>query len=159
MDAHDLERRVRRFVDEVWNKGNYDATKDLYAETYANGFGTGPDARAEPIRRYRHAFPGLRLEPEEVVATDDVVVLRATFRGTDTGGHAGRPATGRSVDEWVVTIMHFEGDKVVREWVGADKLGLFIQLKSSRTRGPGRRNDRPPTRRDGSNPLRIGPRD
>jgi hypothetical protein len=24
--------------------------------------------------------------------------------------------------------MHFEDDKVVREWVGADKLGLFIQL-------------------------------
>jgi hypothetical protein len=24
--------------------------------------------------------------------------------------------------------MHFEGDKVVREWIGADKLWLFIQL-------------------------------
>jgi hypothetical protein len=32
------------------------------------------------------------------------------------------------VEEWVVTIMHFESDKVVREWIGADKLGLFIQL-------------------------------
>jgi hypothetical protein len=26
------------------------------------------------------------------------------------------------------TIMHFEDDLVVREWVGADKLGLFVQL-------------------------------
>jgi hypothetical protein len=24
--------------------------------------------------------------------------------------------------------MHFEDDKVVKEWIGADKLGLFIQL-------------------------------
>jgi hypothetical protein len=24
--------------------------------------------------------------------------------------------------------MHFEGDNVVREWIGADTLGLFIQL-------------------------------
>jgi hypothetical protein len=32
------------------------------------------------------------------------------------------------VQEWVVTIMHFDGDRVVREWVGTDKLGLFIQL-------------------------------
>jgi hypothetical protein len=31
------------------------------------------------------------------------------------------------VQEWVVTIMEFEGDKAVREWIGADKLGLFIQ--------------------------------
>ena len=32
------------------------------------------------------------------------------------------------VEEWVVTIMQFEDDKVVREWIGADKLGMFIQL-------------------------------
>jgi hypothetical protein len=28
----------------------------------------------------------------------------------------------------VVSILHFEDDRVVREWIGADKLGLFIQL-------------------------------
>ena len=60
-------------------------------------------------------------------------MLRAAFRGTDTGGYAGRAATGRAatgraVEEWVVTIMHFDGDRGVREWAGADKLGLFIQL-------------------------------
>ncbi len=65
---------------------------------------------------------------EDVIVADDTVVLRMTFRGTDTGGYVGRTPTGRAVDEWVVTIMHFEGDKVVREWIGADKLGLFIQL-------------------------------
>ena len=58
----------------------------------------------------------------------DEVVLRCTFRGTDTGGYVGRTPTGRPVEEWVVTIMHFEDDKVVREWIGADKLGMFIQL-------------------------------
>ena len=26
------------------------------------------------------------------------------------------------------SIRHFEGDKVAEKWVGADKLGLFIQL-------------------------------
>ena len=30
--------------------------------------------------------------------------------------------------EWLVCIMHFEGDRVVNEWIGADNLGLFIQL-------------------------------
>jgi predicted ester cyclase len=128
MSAHDRETRIRNFVEEVWNKGNYEAASDLYAETYVNGFGTGPAARVEPVRRYHQAFPDLRLEIEELVATGDTVVLRSTFRGTDTGGYAGRPPTGQLVDEWVVTIMHFEGGKVIREWIGADKLGLFIQL-------------------------------
>ena len=60
--------------------------------------------------------------------SNDTVVLRVLFRGTDTGGYVGRAPTGRAVEEWAVTIMHFEDGKIVREWIGADKLGLFIQL-------------------------------
>jgi predicted ester cyclase len=122
------ETQVRRFVDEVWNGRNYEAAVNLYSENYANGFGAGPSARIEPIRRYHEAFPNLRLDVEELIVAGDTVVLRMTFRGTDTGGYVGRAPTGRVVEEWVVTIMHFEDDKVVREWIGADKLGLFIQL-------------------------------
>jgi predicted ester cyclase len=128
MDAAVRETRVRRFVDEVWNGRNYEAAADLYGESYANGLGTGPAARSEVIRRYHQTFPDLRMEIDELIVAGDTVVLRATFRGTDTGGYLGRAPTGRSVEEWAVTIMHFEHDRVVKEWVGADKLGLFIQL-------------------------------
>ncbi len=128
MDGAEREKQVRRFVDEVWNGRNYEAAADLYGEDYVNPFGTGPSARVEPIRLYHQAFPDLRLDVDEVIAAGDAVVLRMTFRGTDTGGYVGRSPTGRTVEEWVITIMHFEGDKVVREWIGADKLGLFLQL-------------------------------
>jgi predicted ester cyclase len=120
--------QVRKFVDEVWNSRNYEAAADLYGDTYANAFGKGPSARIEPIRRHHGAFPDLHLDIEELIVAGDAVVLRCTFRGTDTGGYLDRPPTGRAVEEWVVTIMHFEDDEVVREWIGADKLGLFIQL-------------------------------
>ena len=128
MRVAEREVQVRRFVDEVWNGGNYEAAADLYGEKYGNMFGTGPSAKIEPIRRYREAFPDLRLDVEDLIVGGDTVVLRVTFRGTDTGGYVGRAPTGRAVDEWAVTIMHFVDDKVVREWIGADKLGLFIQL-------------------------------
>ncbi len=86
----------------------------------------------------------------------DTVVLRVTFRGTDTGGYVGRAPTGRAVEEWAVTIMHFEGDKVVREWIGADKLGLFIQLGSSTTRGPTRQVREPAPWVPPTPPLGLG---
>jgi SnoaL-like polyketide cyclase len=95
MDAAGREMQVRTFVEEVWNGKNYAAISDQYAENYANPFGTGPAARAEPIRHYHQAFPDLRFEIEELIVAADTVVLRATFRGTDTGGYAGRAATGR----------------------------------------------------------------
>jgi len=128
MDAAGREMQVRTFVEEVWNGKNYAAVADLYAETYVNPFGTGPAARAEPIRRYRQTFPDLHFDIEELIVAGDTVVLRAAFRGTDTGGYAGRAATRRAVNAWVVTIMHFDGDRVIGEWIVADNLGLFIQL-------------------------------
>lgn len=122
------ETQVLNFVEKVWNGRDYEAASDLFSESYVNPFGTGPSARVEPIRRYHHAFPDLHLEVEELIVASDTVMLRMTFCGTDTGGYLGRPPTGRPVEEWVVDIMHFEGDRVVSEWIGADKLGLFIQL-------------------------------
>jgi predicted ester cyclase len=128
MDAAEREAQVRRFIDEVWNGRNYDAAAGLYGEAYTNALGSGPSARSEAIRRYHQSFPDLHLSVDELIVAADTVVLRATFRGTDTGGYVGRPPTGRAVEEWGITIMHFEHDRVVREWIGADKLGLFIQL-------------------------------
>ena len=128
MTVAERKDQVRSFVDRVWNGRAYEATADLYSERYANPFGTGPSARVEPIRRYHRAFPDVHLDIDELLVADDTVTLRMTFRGTDTGGYLGRPPTGRAVEEWVVSIMHFDGDRVVREWIGADKLGLFIQL-------------------------------
>jgi len=128
MEVAEREMQVRNFVEEVWNGRSYEAASHLYSENYVNPFGTGPSARVEPIRRYHQAFPDLHLEIEELIVAGDTVVLRMKFRGTDTGGYLGRSPTGRPVEEWVVDIMHFEEDKVVSEWIGADKLGLFIQL-------------------------------
>jgi predicted ester cyclase len=122
------ELQVRTFVEEVWNGRNYGAASALYDERYVNPFGTGPAARVEPIRRYQQAFPDLHLDIDELIVAGDTVVLRMTFRGTDTGGYLGRAPTGRAAEKWVVDIMHFEGERVVREWVGADNLGLLIQL-------------------------------
>jgi len=81
-----------------------------------------------PIRFYHEVFADLCIDVDELIVAGEPAVLRATLRGTDTGGYAGRPATGRSVEEWVVTIMHSDGEKVIREWIGADKLGLVIAL-------------------------------
>ncbi len=57
--------------------------------SYVNPFGTGPSARFEPIRRYHRAFPDLHLDVEELIVSGDTAVLRAMFRGTDTGGPSG----------------------------------------------------------------------
>lgn len=128
MDAADREVQVRRFVDEVWNGRNYEAAADLYGDNYVSPFGTGPAAKVEGIRRNHQAFPDMQVDVDDLIVAGETVVLRFTLRGTDTGGYAGRPPTGRAVQECAVNIMRFDGDRVMNEFMAADKLGLFIQL-------------------------------
>lgn len=128
MDARQREAQVRRFVDQVWNGRRYEAAAELYADTYSNALGTGPSAKTDGMRRYHRAFPDLRVDIDELVVAGDTAVLRFTMRGTDTGGFIGRSPSGRPVEQWGVSILRFEGDRVVSEWMGSDKLGLFIQL-------------------------------
>jgi hypothetical protein len=78
----------------------------------------------------------MEIDIEELIVTGDTVVARATFCRTETGGSTGLSPTGRTVDEWVVTIMQFGAHQVVTEWIGADKLALFIHSGSSRAHGP-----------------------
>jgi SnoaL-like polyketide cyclase len=128
--VNDAEReaQIHRFVDEVWNGRNYEAAADLYGEDYVNPFGKGPAAKAAGIRLNHEAFPDMHVEIDDLIVAGDTAVLRITLRGTDLGGYAGRPPTGRAVEEWGVNIMRFKNERVVSEFMGADKLGLFIQL-------------------------------
>jgi hypothetical protein len=50
MEAAERERRVRTFVDEVWNGKHYEAAADLYGENYVNMFGGRSlgQSRADP---------------------------------------------------------------------------------------------------------------
>ena len=86
MAAAERDTQVRNFVREVWNSRNYEAAADVYAENYVNPFGTGPSARAEPIRRYHAAFPDLQVDIDELIVAGDTVVARLTFEGPTLEG-------------------------------------------------------------------------
>jgi len=139
MEAAERELQVRRFVDEVWNGRNYAAAADLYSEKYSNPFGVRPEARIEPIRRYREAFPDLYLDIEDLIVAGDTVVLRVAFRGTDTGGYVGRAPTGRAVNHtrpwaiWCVRALTTSRRRIVRSGAPIVQTARRILVKSQRS--------------------------
>ena len=64
---------------------------------------------------YRAAFPKLRMEPEDILASGDKVVARVRATGTHEGELMGMPATGRSVDVQPIDVMRFDEDGLVAE--------------------------------------------
>ena len=78
---------------------------------------------------YMAAFPDLRMEPEDILASGDKVVARVRCTGTNSGEFMGMPATGRSVSVQAVDIIRFGNDGLAKEhWGVFDALGMMQQL-------------------------------
>src|SRR5918994_1127275 len=80
---------VRRFIDEVHNKGNFALFNELFAPNYVNHSAPANAddraAREQSIRSYREAAPDLRVTIDDMVAEGDKVALRWTTHGTERG--------------------------------------------------------------------------
>lgn len=77
----------------------------------------------------RAAFPDMRMEVEDLIASGDKVVVRGRFTGTHEGDFMGMPATSRSVDAQVIDIIRFNAEgKAAEHWGLFDELGMMQQL-------------------------------
>jgi steroid delta-isomerase-like uncharacterized protein len=93
------------------------------------GLAPTKDGVLEFFRMYRAAFPDLRMDPEDVLASGDKVVARVRATGTHEGEFMGMPPTGKRVDVQLIDIMRFAEDGLVREhWGVVDMLAMLQQL-------------------------------
>jgi steroid delta-isomerase-like uncharacterized protein len=75
------------------------------------------------------AFPDLRMDVEDLVASGDKVVIRGRITGTHRGDFMGMPATGKSVRVPLIDIFRFGDDGLVHEhWGVLDALAMMQQL-------------------------------
>ncbi len=63
-----------------------------------------------------------------MVAEDDKVALRATFRGTHAGDFMGTAPTQRRVTQSFIIIYRVRNEKIVEHWISMDMLGFTQQL-------------------------------
>jgi steroid delta-isomerase-like uncharacterized protein len=76
----------------------------------------------------RQAFPDLEAHIDDVVAADDRVAVRVSFRGTHAGAFQGIPATGRTIHYASHEFYRFENGLIAEEWICSDMASLFRQL-------------------------------
>jgi steroid delta-isomerase-like uncharacterized protein len=77
---------------------------------------------------WRSAFPDLAVNVDLMIAEGDLVAVRWTARGTNTGTGNGIPATGRPVQVTGTAIFRFVDGKIAEEWTSANTLSLLKQL-------------------------------
>lgn len=134
MSAEDNSALVRRFVEEVFNRGNLDVVDQLVTPDYVHHdpttqeFGSGIEGFKQLISVYRSAFPDLHISLEDQVASADKVVDRWVGQGTHQGELMGMAATGRQVRAAGISIHRISGGKIAETWNNYDALGMLRQL-------------------------------
>lgn len=119
---------ARRVYDEGLSQGRFEVP---YTPGFVGHGGAVTFRHEDGIREakgWRSAFPDLRVVVDLAVAEGDLVSVRWTARGTNTGTGNGIPATGRKVEISGTTIFRFEGGAIAEEWTSGDTLGLMRQL-------------------------------
>lgn len=131
---------VRRWFEEVWNRGREEAIDELFAEEgVAHGLtdGTGAALRGpvgfKPFfHRFREAFPEVGVVVEETVSEGDRVAARCTVRGRHRGDSLGFKATDSPVEFTGICIVRIRDGKIVEAWNNFDFMSMFQQLGALR---------------------------
>lgn len=132
MSADQNKALVRRFFDLV-REGNIDAFDDLISPDLIEheelpGLTRNREGVKQFFRMFGQAFPDLQITLDDVLADEEKVVARSTWRGTHQGEFMGLPATGKAITFSVIDIMRVADGKMVEHWGQADTLGLLQQL-------------------------------
>ena len=127
---------VRRFYEEVWDKGNTDFAYEVFADDYVRHdlrptqAPPGPEGQKKVADDFRAAFPDLRVTVDLVLGEGDYVVGRWTANGTHLGRWGALEPTGRKATFSAVNIWRFENGKVAEIWNHRDDFGLTEQIGS-----------------------------
>ena len=119
---------VLRFYEEVWNEGNVDVAREVFAEDYLRHdlrpgeAPPGPEGQKRIAADFRAAFPDLRSTVDLIVAEGDLVAARWTATGTNTGRWGGVEPTGKTATFSGVNIFRFAEGRVAEIWNHRDDL-------------------------------------
>jgi steroid delta-isomerase-like uncharacterized protein len=139
-EASDNAAVVRRWFEEVWNRGREEAIDELFDEEgVAHGLA---DEAGSPLRgaagfkpffrRFREAFPEMEVVVEDTVAEGDKVAARCTVRGRHRGDSLGFKATDSPVEFDGICIVRVRDGKIVEAWYNFDFMSMFQQLGALR---------------------------
>lgn len=134
--TEELKALMRRWFEEVWNKGRAEAIDEMFAEdgvAYGLADETGAPLRGAAgfkpfFQNFRNAFPDIEIVVEDAIAEGDKVAARCTVRATHAGDGLGFAATQRPVEFTGIALVRVRDGKIVEAWNNFDFMGLFQQV-------------------------------
>ncbi len=124
---------VRRWVEEVLNKGNLAAIEELFAPDFVDhtnppDWPPGREGHKQIMTVFHTAFPDFHYGIEHEVAEGDMVMVRGTYHLTHKGEFFGIAPTGKQVTTTGMHLLRLAAGELVEHWCNNDDLGTMRQL-------------------------------
>jgi steroid delta-isomerase-like uncharacterized protein len=159
--SEDNKALMRRWFEEVWNKGREEAIDEMFAE---DGMAHGlADESGEPLRgasgfkpffrKFREAFPEMEVVVEDMISEGDKTAARCIVRGRHGGDTLGFAATGQPIEFTGIAITRISEGKIVEAWNNFDFMTMFQQLGALSLSAPDTTARQTPARDEPSPPT------
>ena len=124
---------ARDYIDQVFNQHNPAKAADFVTGNvvwHGGGLGdiAGPDNLAGLLGSFIGALPDLYAAEQDIIAENDLVVVRLVITATVKGSLLGAPADGKPVRWNAVDICRVTNGKISEEWAANDVAAIMAQI-------------------------------
>ena len=127
---------IRRWFEEVWNKGRADAIDEMIDENcIIHGLG---GATGQPVKgpgqfksfhtTFREAFPDITVSVDDTVAEGDKVAARCSVYGKHAGDSLGIEASQAPVEFTGMVIVRVKDGRIAEAWNNFDFMKMYQQI-------------------------------
>lgn len=124
---------ARRYIEELWNKKNLNEIDKLVSDDFVNHSslpGMSPDR--EGLKQFISfsgaTFPDGHYTIEDMIAENDKVMIRGSFKGTHRGEFMGVPGTGKVITMTWINVLRMKDGKVAERWMKYDEINMMSQF-------------------------------
>jgi steroid delta-isomerase-like uncharacterized protein len=136
MSTEELEsnkKLARDYIDQVFNQHQPDKAADFVTDDVVwHGGSLGDVSGAENVtgllRSFIGALPDLNAAEQDIVAENDLVMVRLVVSATVKEALLGVPADGKQVQWGAVDIYRVTDGKISEEWAADDIATIMMQL-------------------------------
>ena len=132
-----LKRLLVAYYNRVWNKSELRLLPLIFADRcrihFINSYGGAsivwsPIDIKHDVENWRHAFPNIRININNVVCDKQFVTVHFTVQGSHTGTWKGIEPTGKTIHIEMLNMFKVEGGKICEQWRALDLDEVIKQL-------------------------------
>jgi len=111
---------IRRLFEEGFHSGKLIVVDEVFHPNFVDRSTPEQPPGTEGVKDYismvRTGFPDISITIEDLVAEEERVVVRTTWRGTHLGEYEGIAPTSKQVTRSMIQIFHVKDGKLLEEW-------------------------------------------